>query len=95
MTPLFDQRCSHHPAREAVVRCPACRRFFCRECATERDGRMMCAACALAPPPAPAVSSSRVTWIAAGAAGFLLAWLLFYNLGVLLARIPSDFFDSL
>ena len=28
MTPLIDQRCFHHPAREAVVRCPVCRRYL-------------------------------------------------------------------
>ena len=33
-------------------------------------------------------------WGLAAAAGFLLAWMFFYYLGGLLARIPSDFFDK-
>jgi hypothetical protein len=95
MTPLIDQRCSNHPAREAVVRCPGCRRFYCRECVTEHDGRMMCAACAAGEAPEVARPSSLAPWIAGAAAGFLLAWLTFYYLGVALARIPSDFFANL
>jgi hypothetical protein len=95
MTPLIDQRCFHHPAREAVVRCPVCRRFYCRECVTEHDGRMVCASCAAAVTPQAARSSAVVAWIAGAGVGFLLAWLLFYYLGVMLARIPSDFFATL
>lgn len=94
MTPLIEQRCLNHPSREAVVRCPGCRRFYCRECVTEHDGRMICAVCAVAPAAEPAARSSTPQWAVAGAAGFLLAWLIFYYLGVALARIPSDFFGN-
>ncbi len=38
-------------------------------------------------------SFSYVRWTALAAGGFLLAWLIFYYLGVTLARIPSDFFE--
>jgi hypothetical protein len=95
MTPLIDQRCFHHPSREAVVRCPACRRFYCRECVTEHDGRMICASCAAGETPEAVRQSSLAGWIAGAGAGFLLAWLIFYYLGVMLARIPSDFFATL
>jgi hypothetical protein len=95
MTPLIDQRCFHHSAREAVVRCPVCRRFYCRECVTEHDGRMICTACAAVDTPDTARKSSLLGWIAGAGAGFLLAWLIFYYLGVMLARIPSDFFAKL
>lgn len=94
MTPLIDQRCFHHASREAVVRCPGCRRFFCRECATECEGRMMCAACASARVLETGRHASPLRWIGLAGAGFLLAWLIFYYLGMLLARIPSDFFAS-
>ncbi|HAM72487.1 MAG TPA: rhomboid family protein [Verrucomicrobiales bacterium] len=43
--PLLQQTCFHHAAREAAARCPGCRRFFCRECVTEHDQRLLCAAC--------------------------------------------------
>jgi len=95
MSALVDQRCSNHASREAVVRCPSCRRFFCRECVTEHRGRMMCAGCMAA---ADRVSADRSGWRAAlwsfsAAGGFLLAWLVFYYLGAMLARVPSDFFE--
>lgn len=95
MTALIHERCWNHSAREAVVRCPACSRFYCRECVTEHRGRMMCAACVAASNPSSgATTRSRgVLWSLAAAGGFLLAWLIFYDLGALLARIPSDFFD--
>jgi hypothetical protein len=92
MTPLIDQRCFHHPGREAVVRCPACKQYYCRECVTEHDGRMICASCAAGKTPEKARRPSIAGWIAGAGGGFLLAWLIFYYLGVMLARIPSDFF---
>jgi hypothetical protein len=99
MTPapsLVDQRCWHHPGREAVVRCPRCRRFYCRECVTEHMGRMMCAAC-VAQATGKDTQAGRfasIPWIAMALGGLLLAWLIFYYLGVFLARIPSDFFEG-
>lgn len=35
-----------------------------------------------------------VRWTLFAVAGFLLAWVIFYDVGVLLARIPSDFFEG-
>jgi late competence protein required for DNA uptake (superfamily II DNA/RNA helicase) len=91
---LIDQRCWHHPNREAVVRCPGCSRFYCRECVVEHLGRMVCSDCVAAKKAdVSAASFSYVRWTALAAGGFLLAWLIFYYLGVTLARIPSDFFE--
>jgi hypothetical protein len=42
---LVQQRCVNHPAREASARCPECGRFYCRECITEHDDRVLCASC--------------------------------------------------
>lgn len=94
MTPLIDQRCLNHPSREAVVRCPGCRGFFCRECVTEHEGRMICTACAAPRTIDASRASSTLVWIVTGAAGFLLAWVIFYYLGAIFARIPSDFFGN-
>ena len=57
---------------------------------------MICAACvAAAGKPAAAVSrSGGFLWAVFGAAGILLAWMIFYYLGAMLARIPSDFFEK-
>ncbi len=82
------------------MRCPSCQRFYCRECATEHKGRLLCAKC-LAAVTAAAASSQRkpasramvaaAGWIAAAVAGFLFAWLVFFYLGAALARTPFDF----
>ncbi len=45
MTELWTQRCQFHALREAVARCPECQRYFCRECVTEHDERLLCASC--------------------------------------------------
>jgi hypothetical protein len=45
MSALVHQRCFNHATREAVARCPQCSQFFCRECITEHDDRVICAAC--------------------------------------------------
>ncbi len=93
MSSLADQRCWHHPTREAVVRCPECRRFYCRECVTEHLGRMICGSCvALATRTGVQAGRFRaVLWVTFALGGLVLAWLVFYYLGVFLARIPSDF----
>lgn len=95
MTALIEQRCFHHPSREAVVRCPDCRRYFCRECVTEHHGKMMCAGC-IAGQTSLTRKSGRfayAAWIAAALGGLLIAWLIFYNLGMMLARITPDFLE--
>lgn len=93
MSNLVHQRCFYHVSREAVVRCPECRRYFCRECVTEHRGRMICAECiAAAAAPADSHRARIAFWSAGAAGGFLLAWALFYYAGVMLARVPSDFF---
>lgn len=89
---ILGQRCSLHPAREAAVRCPGCSRFYCRECVTEHVGRMMCANCVARLSAVPAASRSRVAiWFPLSLGGLLMAWLVFYYLGMGLARIPSTF----
>jgi uncharacterized paraquat-inducible protein A len=42
---LRERRCSNHPQREASARCPECKNYFCRECITEHDDRVLCASC--------------------------------------------------
>ncbi len=93
MTAILHQRCWHHPSREAVVRCPECSRFYCRECVVEHLGRMICADCmAKAAAAQTADRFGAIRWTVFAVAGFLLAWLIFYYLGVMLARVPSEFF---
>ena len=83
MTALAQERCFRHEARQAAGRCPACRRYYCRECLTEHQHRLLCVSC-LAKLPTTASSISRRPWrwdYAYPLAGLLLAFTLFYWLG--------------
>ena len=90
---LREQRCWIHSGREAVARCVNCRRYYCRECITEHDGQMTCAECAAraAAKQAAPERSRAFAWAGFALGGLLAAWLVFYYLGMALARIPSDF----
>jgi hypothetical protein len=90
---ILDQRCSNHALREAAVQCPSCKRFFCRECVTEHAGRMICVSCvnALTRDTHDKGRAARARWAITALAGILIAWLVFYYLGLTLARIPSEF----
>src|ERR1700722_16968074 len=77
-------RCSNHAERLAVARCLACRNSFCRECVTEHDGRLTCAACLRKRHPA---TARRTEWTRHFAVPLLAvaalcgSWLLFYTAG--------------
>jgi hypothetical protein len=89
---LLLQRCFHHLDREAAARCLSCQRFYCRECVTEHEGRMICANCvSRLHMPSSKQGSGNVLWTAGSTVGLLFAWLIFYYLGMGLARIPSTF----
>lgn len=99
---LHRQRCVRHADREAAARCPACGRFFCRECVTEHDGRLLCAACIHRLQERPE-EARRLTLRAAlrpagiavsAAAGFLLLWGFYTLAGVILSAVPHKFHDS-
>ncbi|MFB3890867.1 MAG: rhomboid family protein [Phycisphaerae bacterium] len=89
---LARKRCFNHANREAAARCPHCRRCFCRECVTEHDGRLTCAACLRkltgSRPKDRAVSVLRL--FMAGV-GVLAAWVFFYYVGHWLLQLPSEF----
>lgn len=95
---LSNQRCYHHQRREAVVRCPDCQRYFCRECVTEHHDRMLCSQCLAR------VTDDRKTrsgiWVRGffmltqGTFGFLLLWYAFYLVGLMLLSIPDTFHEG-
>src|SRR5438477_157804 len=94
MSALVHQRCHLHPERQAAVRCPECGRFYCRECVTEHLGRMMCAHCVAQSGTDTVAGRFSITgWTAMSAAGLLVGWLVFYYVGMALARIPSAFHE--
>ena len=96
MSALAQQRCAAHFEREAAVRCPECRQFYCRECVTEHAGRMVCTRCmARLAAASAAARSSILKWSALSLSGLLFAWLFFYYFGMMLARIPDSFLGGM
>jgi hypothetical protein len=94
MEALHLQRCLNHLDREAVARCPSCRRFFCRECVTEHEGRILCAGCLRTTARRPVVEAGWWAWGGVAgqfAVGLLVAWIAFYSLGRVLAAMPDRF----
>ena len=97
MNGLVQQRCSAHPAREAAARCPSCRQFYCRECVTEHDGRVLCVAClrkSAAPPRNSTLRLGPVLVPLQVALGLGLAWTAFYLLGMVLLQTPSEWHEG-
>jgi hypothetical protein len=93
LTGLAQQKCFEHSQREASSRCPACKRYFCRECVVEHGGRITCTAClrALSKKKAGVVRSYVALY---AALGFLMAWLVFYQLGKFLLLMPANFHEG-
>jgi len=93
---LILQRCSIHRDREAVVRCPGCTGYFCRECVTEHEGKFLCSSC-LQTKSGPGRSRARTRGLIDGGIGVItgitVAWFLFYLVGRLLILIPPNLHD--
>lgn len=98
MSALHQARCFNHALREAVARCPSCRRFYCRECVTEHDDRLMCAAC-IAASAAPSAATPKRSWrfaaaLAQATLGLVIIWLGFFLIGQTLLEAPSQFHEG-
>jgi len=95
---IAAQRCFAHNERGASGRCPACIRFYCRECLTEHEGRVLCTRCLQAlTKPGDVKSFSILRGITRGVAGLLgvaFAGAFFYLVGLLMARLPASFHDG-
>ncbi len=90
-------RCHNHEAREAVSRCPTCRRYYCRECVTEHAGRVICAGCLKLHAAADARRRKPLRTLLSAVlplAGFLIAWGWFYLMGRGLTAIPVELHDA-
>ena len=94
---LAHQRCYNHGKREAVARCPECGRYFCRECITEHESRVVCASCLADLTGQKKKRSSSFTMAARLFQllfGLLLVWLFFYTLGQGLLALPTSFHEG-
>ena len=94
---LAHQRCFNHAGREAVACCPECGRYFCRECVTEHEDRVVCASCLAGLAGDAAAGKSRLGVVLRAtlcAAGLLTVWLFFYAVGQGLLVMPSSFHEG-
>lgn len=97
MPGLTYQRCFNHSTREAAARCPECARFYCRECVTEHDDRVICAACLKKLARVPFTRRSGFVGVVRAlqlAFGLFVLILFFYLLGQTLLAVPSSFHDG-
>ena len=95
---LRNQHCYNHAQREAVVRCPACGRYFCRECVTEHDDRMLCSHCLAQVSGNGGRAGRRLIegglLFLQGLGGWLLLGYAIYLMGRALLAIPHDFHEG-
>jgi hypothetical protein len=94
---LVSQKCLNHPGREAAARCPECAQFYCRECVTEHDDRIVCASCLKKLFNTGDQSTRR--WdvgrkVLQAGFGIFAAWFFFYLIGESLLRIPHSFHEG-
>ncbi len=94
---MIQQRCANHEFREAASRCPVCLRYFCRECVTEHEDRVLCAECLKKVIASEKVQSGLGRSLLRALlpiAGLLMAWLFFYAIGRTLLLIPAAVHDG-
>jgi hypothetical protein len=97
MPNLIHQRCANHAHREAVARCPECGRYFCRECITEHEDRVLCKRCLAKELEPSRFKRMRAEWVLGAAYGLLgmsLAWVVFFYLGRVLLLLPDAFHEG-
>ena len=93
---LATRRCLNHWQREAVARCPECKRYFCRECVTEHEDRLLCATCIrnLKKETEGKRSSDILLRGIQLVMSFLILWTIFYYLGKALLLMPDEFHEG-
>ena len=97
MPTLIYQRCFNHSAREAAARCPECGQFYCRECITEHDDRVICAAClrkSVKPPLTQRRGFIAALRLAQFSIGLFTVWIFFYFVGQALLFIDTSFHEG-
>ena len=98
MAYLKHQRCHLHRDREAVARCPECNRYYCRECITEHEDRMLCATClGRIPDSRNTTRFQQLYWLIPFlqlGGGLLLLWVVFYYIGNFLSLLPTAFHEG-
>ena len=94
---LSQQRCFNHRQREAAAKCLECGRYFCRECITEHEDRLLCSKCLR---DTATSFKSKLSLLVVPVrlfqffCGMALLWFVFYYLGDLLLTLPSSFHEG-
>lgn len=85
-------RCFNHAAREAVARCPECTDYFCRECVTEHENKVICASCFRTTTEGAEQEkrNSVIVSLLALVLGVALIWCVTYLVGRGLLAVPSS-----
>ncbi len=94
---LSNSRCFHHASREAAVCCPECRRFFCRECVSDFEERLLCDSCIRnfqEKKNNNSKSNKRFVSLLGIISGLFICVFTFYCLGQILFAIPNKFHDG-
>jgi len=101
---LNKMRCARHAEREAAACCAACGVAFCRECVSEHEGRLLCAAClekivvtAKAGEAARGrflISPQTIKRALALVAGVAWLWLCFYVAGLAVEKLPRSLHEG-
>jgi len=94
---LRKARCHNHSFREAVVRCPACKGDFCRECVTEHRGKMLCTNCLKQADQRPQRAGTllkRIALLLFFVMSFMVTWAFFFWIAEVLAGIPQKYHDG-
>ena len=91
---ISKKRCFNHISREAAACCPVCKRFFCRECITEHDDRVICSSClgkkvSIKKDPKTAITVLKS--ILYFTIGFFIIWIFFFIMGKSLLSLPDTF----
>jgi hypothetical protein len=97
MQSLAYQRCFNHAEREAVARCPECGQFFCRECVTEHEDRIICASCLGKLMRVPLMKRRGLIGlrlVCQSLLGVIVAWFFFYLVGESLLALPTAFHEG-
>ena len=92
-----NRRCANHATREAVARCPACKKDLCRECITEHKGKMLCTDCLKSTTAKKEAERKKLEFALLGllfVAGMIVSFYFFFGIASILEKIPDKFHDA-
>lgn len=94
---LKAKRCFNHSVREAVAKCLDCGNFFCRECITEHNTKLVCCNClgkTTQEAKAGNTLLSTLTMVGLSVLGLIVLWMFFLFIATRLLNVESDSFEQ-